>query len=675
MEVESRALPTTDSMSLNPAQRAAVEYTEGPLLVLAGAGSGKTRVITDKIAHLVSTGFAPNKITAITFTNRAAREMRDRAAKRLPRGEDADRQPAISTFHALGLRFLQIECAKVGLRSGFSVFGADDSFGLLKELVPAATRTDALEALRGLIARAKNEALTPAEAEEAAGSAREREAASLYAAYQRRLAAFNAVDFDDLIRLPVRLLEDNEAVAVAWRDRIRYLLIDEYQDSNRAQYRMLKALTGPRGAFTAVGDDDQSIYAWRGAAPENLDELGRDYPALKVIKLEQNYRCTGRILRAANALIAHNPHKVTKTLWSEHPEGAPIRVLSCADVDAEGARVAGEIWQRGNAGGPPAWHECAVLYRGNHQSRALEKALRAVGVPYHLSGGQSFFERTEVRDLLAWLRLLANPDDDAAFLRAVAAPRRDIGAQTLEKLGLLAGAAHCSLARAAARPEVREQFSARTQTAVAGFVEALGDLRNLVSQQGVAALAMQLADRSGYRAALAQSSDAALRARRLANVDEFGQWLASQAARTSGAGLAQLNAQLALLDFGERDDPGNQVRLMTLHGAKGLEFKHVWLIGVEDGVLPHDAAIDAGTLEEERRLFYVGMTRARETLTLSHVQYRSRFGERSRTRPSRFLDELPAAELRREGDDPEQDHAELRERNRDQFARLAELLR
>ncbi|MEO6066157.1 MAG: UvrD-helicase domain-containing protein [Lysobacterales bacterium] len=664
-------------MSLNPAQRAAVQYTDGPLLVLAGAGSGKTRVIIDKIAHLAKGGLAPHKITAITFTNRAAREMRERAAKalRLPRSDDADRQPTISTFHALGLKFLHIECAKVGLRSGFSVFGADDSLALMRELVPPSTRPDALEALRSLVGRAKNDGLAPDEAEAAAQSAREREAATLYTAYQRRLGAFNAVDFDDLIRLPMRLLEDHAGTATAWRERIRYLLVDEYQDSNRAQYRLLKALAGPRGAFTAVGDDDQSIYAWRGAAPENLDELAHDFPALKTIKLEQNYRCSGRILRAANALIAHNPHKLAKTLWSEHPDGSPIRVLVCADVDIEAARVAGEIWQRGNAsGGLPLWQECAVLYRGNHQSRVLEKALRAVGVPYHLSGGQSFFERTEVRDLLAWLRLIANPDDDVAFLRAVAAPRRDVGAQTLERLGLVAGSAHCSLARAAAQAALVKPLGARPAAALTGFTEALKGLRDVVASHGVAALAAQLAERTGYRAALAHSSDVVLCTRRIANVDEFVAWLTMQATRAGGSGLAQLNAQLALLDYGERDDPGNQVRLMTLHGAKGLEFRHVWLIGVEDGVLPHDAAIDAGTLEEERRLFYVGMTRARESLTLSHAQYRSRFGERNRTRQSRFLDELPAAELRREGDDPEQDATEQRERNRDQFARLAALL-
>lgn len=661
-------------MSLNSAQDAAVRYTDGPLLVLAGAGSGKTRVISEKIAHLVRSGLAPQRITAITFTNRAAREMRERTLRQLPKATDPERLPAISTFHALGLRFLQIERERAGLRAGFTIFGADDALAVLREIAPGSTRPDALEALRGLIGRAKNEALSPDEAAAAASSSREREAASLYGQYQRRLAAFNAVDFDDLIRLPVRLLEENEDAALAWRERIRYLLVDEYQDSNRAQYRLLKALTGPRGAFTAVGDDDQSIYGWRGAEPGNLAELGRDYPALRVDKLEQNYRCSRRILRAANALIAHNPHDVPKTLWSELPEGAPIRVLACEDAEAEAARVAGVIWQCGSAGAGGSWGDCAVLYRGNHQSRVLEKALRAGQIPYHLSGGQSFFERTEVRDLLAWLRVLVNPRDDAAFLRAVAAPRREVGAQTLEKLGHLAGSRGTSLALAAAQLPVLAELPARAAASLAGFGDIVRELRMLLERDGLAALAAVLATRTGYRAALEQASDARLRTRRLANVEEFVDWLVAQGSRARGDGLAQLMAQLALLDFGEREDAGNRVRLMTLHGAKGLEFRHVFIVGLEDGLLPHDAAIDAGTLDEERRLFYVGLTRARETLTLSHARMRSRFGDRYRTRPSRFLDELPASELRRDGENPEQDASERRERNRDRFAELNALL-
>ena len=329
-------------MSLNPQQRAAIEYCDGPLLVLAGAGSGKTRVITEKIAHLVKRrNLAAAKIAAITFTNKAAREMRERVGK-LVTGSAAEGL-TVCTFHALGLKFLQIEHARAGLRRGFSILDADDSQGIVKDLAPKGIKNDALFALQSMLSRAKNEGLTPEQAAQRATSAREREVAELYAAYQRRLGAFNAVDFDDLIRLPLAILESDEEARAAWQERIRYLLLDEYQDTNTAQYRFVKLLAGTRGAFTAVGDDDQSIYAWRGANPENLGELARDYPALKVIKLEQNYRCARRILRAANALIANNTHLFEKKLWSEAGEGAPIRVLECRDDEHEADRVAAEI--------------------------------------------------------------------------------------------------------------------------------------------------------------------------------------------------------------------------------------------------------------------------------------------------------------------------------------------
>ena len=379
---------------LNPAQRAAVEYCDGPLLVLAGAGSGKTRVITEKIAHLVrARHLAAKKIAAITFTNKAAREMRERVGK-LVSGEAAG-ELLVCTFHALGLKFLQIEHERAGLKRGFSVLDADDTGAIIKDLLPKALKSDQLFALRQLVSTAKNNALTPAQALAAARSPREVEAAQLYADYQRRLGAFNAVDFDDLIRLPLALLEDDATLRTAWQERLRYLLVDEYQDTNTAQYRLLKALAGPRGAFTAVGDDDQSIYAWRGANPENLDELARDYPTLKVVKLEQNYRCAARILRAANRVIANNPHKHLKQLWSEHADGPPIRVLECKDGEHEAERVAADlthIAERAQA----RWQDFAILYRGNHQSRPLEKALQLARVPYHLSGGTSFLERGEV---------------------------------------------------------------------------------------------------------------------------------------------------------------------------------------------------------------------------------------------------------------------------------------
>ena len=657
---------------LNPAQREAVAYLDGPLLVLAGAGSGKTRVITEKIAHLVRGGMRADRVLAITFTNKAAREMRERA-QRLLRGREGEHEPVVCTFHALGLKFLQLEHARTGLRRGFSVFDADDQGALLRELLPAGMKPDAVEALRRLVSRAKNEALTPQQALEAARAPRELEAADLYARYQRRLEAFNAVDFDDLIRIPLALLEGDADVAGAWRERVRYLLVDEYQDTNRAQYRMARALAGPRGAFTAVGDDDQSVYSWRGAEPENLRELARDYPALKVVKLEQNYRCSRRILRAANAAIAPNAHLFEKRLWCEGEEGAPIRVLECRDEIQEAERVASELAHR-QAQAKSPWSDFAVLYRGNFQSRPLEKALRLMRVPYHLTGGTAFFERAEVKDLLAYLRLVANPDDDAAFLRAVVAPRRDIGATTLEKLGELAGRMHTGLLRAAGNPSVLQQLAARPAAALAGFDALVRSLRGIAERTGVAGLADALMETTGYAQHLRGApGDRTLLDRRLGNIAELVEWMRDSAKRTRD-GVGDLAAQLALLSNADRDDPGNAVRLMTLHSAKGLEFRCVYVIGVEDGTLPHEGSIDEGRLEEERRLFYVGITRAREQLTLSYAATKQRFGTTLKLDPSRFLADLPAEDLHWEGRDPERDRAEKQERAKSHLARISSLL-
>ena len=653
---------------LNPPQRAAVLHTEGPLLVLAGAGSGKTRVIVEKIAHLVQSGRYPaRRIAAITFTNKAAREMRERVARRL-RGE-AGEGLTICTFHALGLRILQVEHARVGLRRGFSVFDADDVAAQLKDLMPGA-KNDALQAMAALVGRAKNAGLSPEQAQAAAASAREREAARLYARYQARLAAFNAVDFDDLIRLPVQLLENDAQALAAWRERIGYLLVDESQDSNDAQYRLLRALAGDAGQFTCVGDDDQSIYAWRGANPENLDQLARDYPALAVIKLEQNYRCSSRVLRAANALIAHNPHAHAKTLWSDADEGERIRVWACEDAAQEADKVAAEIrFMAGKANAP--WSDFAILFRGNHQSRALEKALQLLRVPYHLSGGTAFLERTEVKDALAWLRLLANPEDDVAFLRAVQSPRREVGATTLARLAELAAQAHLPLARAAESHALLQQLPARAGSALVGFSDIVHGLRRDAAHLPADALVRALAERSGLLAALrAQCKTDALYAIRKGNLDELADWFAGG----KGAGIAELAAQLALVSRNDRDDGGNQVRLMSLHAAKGLEFRYVFIVGMEDGTLPHEASLDEGRLEEERRLLYVGITRAKEQLWLSHSRRASRWGATVGLQPSRFLDELPAAELWRDGDDPVADAARKQERRSAGFADIRALL-
>ena len=654
---------------LNPPQRQAVLHTEGPLLVLAGAGSGKTRVIVEKIAHLIQSGRYPAKrIAAITFTNKSAREMRERVAKRI-RG-DAAQELTISTFHALGLRILQIEHAKLGLRRGFSIFDADDSAVQIKDLLPPGSKPDAIEAMKQLISRAKNAGLSPEQAAEAARSTREREAAALYARYQQRLGAFNAVDFDDLIRLPVQLLETDADAVAGWRERIGYLLVDECQDTNDAQYRLLKAIAGDTGNFTCVGDDDQSIYAWRGANPDNLLELGTDYPALAIIKLEQNYRCSNRVLRAANALIAHNPHEHPKTLWSDAADGERIRVWECKDAAHEAEKVAAEIQFVAQKNAAP-WSEFCILFRGNHQSRALEKALQLLRIPYHLSGGTAFLDRGEVKDALAWLRLLANPDDDAAFLRAVQSPNRGVGATSLQRLGELANQAHLPLARAAESMAVAKQLPARAANALQGFSDILRGLRSDARTLPPAELVRKLNERSGLLAALrALCKDEAQFQARRRNLDELADWF--DGPKTSGPG--ELAAALALLSHADKGDAGNQVRLMSMHAAKGLEFRFVFIVGVEDGNLPHEASIEEGRLDEERRLMYVGITRAKEQLWPSHAVEAQRWGDRLRLKPSRFLDELPAAELQRDGADPVADAARKQERASAGIANIRALL-
>ena len=651
---------------LNSPQRLAVEYTDGPLLVLAGAGSGKTRVITEKIAHLIARRQHEAKhIAAITFTNKAAREMRERVAKRVK--GDAAEGLMISTFHSLGLRFLQIEHERAKLRRGFSIFDSDDQMGVIKDLLPPGLKKDAIEALRGLLSKAKNEGLSPEQAMEAARSAREREAADLYARYQARLQAFNAVDFDDLIRMPLALLEEDAELAPAWRERIRYLLVDECQDTNGAQYRLLRHLAGPKGALTCVGDDDQSIYAWRGANPENLELLGKDYPQLKVVKLEQNYRCTARILRCANTLIARNPHAHLKQLWSQHGDGETVRVWACRNAEHEAERVAAEINYLKQAKEIP-WGEFAILFRGNHQSRPLEKALQLLRVPYHLTGGTAFLDRGEVKDALAWLRVLANPDDDAAFLRAIGSPKREVGGTTLAKLALMAQQAHKPLSRAAEDNGLLKQLTPRAAAGLDEFTRIVHRLRDLSERATPAELTRQLVEQSGLLAAIrAQCKDEASFQRRRENLDELSQWF--EAAK--GGGPGDLAAQLALITHADRGEPGNEVRLMSLHAAKGLEFRVVFIIGCEDGNLPHEHSIEEGMLEEERRLFYVGITRAKERLYLSHGAESKRWGETQHLLPSRFLDELPAGDLQRDGADPELESAQKKERGRAALKDLA----
>ena len=663
---------------LNPRQREAVTWLDGPLLVLAGAGSGKTRVITRKIAYLVQkAGMAPRHITAVTFTNKAAREMKSRVS-RLLSGKQS-RGLRISTFHTLGLELLKQEVKAAGLRPGFSIFDAQDSDQLLKELWQGQEADKAqLDQARWQISQWKNALVTPQQALEGAEDARQQHQALLYEAYQRALAAYNAVDFDDLIRLPVALLEREGEIRERWQNRIHHLLVDEYQDTNGAQYELVKLLTGVRQAFTVVGDDDQSIYAWRGARPENLARLKADYPRLKVVKLEQNYRSTGNILAAANALIGHNPHLFEKRLWSELGPGDPIRVLVCRDEEHEAERVAAEILhQKFLHKRRPG--DFAILYRGNHQARLFEQQLRLHDIPYFLSGGTSFFARAEIKDLMAYLRLLANPHDDAAFLRVVNTPRRGIGPGTLEKLGDWAAQRDIPLMEALDDLGLEERLSAKPLQALRRFGQWIWQLARRAEGEAPAELMQQLLADIDYEAWLYQSApnDKAAK-RRWENVLELVQWLERlQKDELKGDSLADMVNHLALMDILERQDEENgddRVSLMTLHAAKGLEFPIVFLVGMEEELLPHRTSIEEGTIEEERRLAYVGITRARRQLYITHARKRRKGGEVTECEPSRFLSELPSRLLQWEGRDQEEDQEQKKARGRAHLAGLKALL-
>jgi ATP-dependent DNA helicase Rep len=635
-------------VSLNPPQREAAYYLDGPLLVLAGAGSGKTRVITEKIAWMIRENLvAARQIAAITFTNKAAREMRERVVHTL--GQEPEGL-MITTFHAMGLKFLQFEHQAAGLKRNFSVLADDESRAVMKDLAIPGTKKETLNLFQSLISRAKNALQTPAEALASARSPRELECAKLYADYQRRLDLLSALDFDDLITRPVKLLRDDLELRARWQQRIQYLLVDEYQDTNAAQYQMLSLLAGERGAFTAVGDDDQSIYSWRGANPENMNLLGSDYPNLKVVKLEQNYRCSKRILHAANHLIARNPHVFEKKLWSDNPDGEPIALNHFPTDTQEADAIASAILnlqtvERARLG------DIAVLYRGNHLSRAVELALRGMGISYHLSGGTSLFERQEIRDLIAHLRLLANPDDDLALMRAICAPKRDIGDTSIERLAEAAKAAHTSMLGAASIHSILRTLTSRAANALTEFAELHTQLKRFAEYATPGEIANQLIARTGYLEWLRlQNKDAAVFERRKEILSDFTTWLSTYAPPhiAKGRGLDALNAALTQISLAGKDDDkdkDNAVRLMTLHSAKGLEFDHVFLIGMDDGTFPHQSAIDEGRLEEERRLLYVGITRARKQLSMSYPKTRNRYGQIDPCEPSRFIAELPDIDL------------------------------
>ncbi|KQW35304.1 ATP-dependent DNA helicase Rep [Rhizobacter sp. Root404] len=644
---------------LNPAQLDAVHHLSGPCLVLAGAGSGKTRVITHKIARLLQAGYAPGQIAAITFTNKAAQEMRERAKALI--GPRAAKHLVVSTFHSLGVRILRSEYEKLGLKQQFSILDSDDVLGILKE---AGASSDNALARRWqwTISLWKNEGLHSGTVEPA--NADEQVAQRVMQRYEERLAAYQAVDFDDLIGLPHRLLQRDAEVRAKWQDTLRYLLVDEYQDTNAIQYEMLKSLAGERAMFTAVGDDDQSIYGWRGATIDNLKRLPQDYPSLKVIALEQNYRSTGHILRAANMVIGNNPKLFEKKLWSAFGDGEPVRVIECDNEEHEAERVVARF-QALQAAGTVEFKDFAVLYRANHQARVFEKALRKAGIPYKVSGGQSFFDRAEIKDLCAWLRLIVNNDDDPAFLRAVTTPKRGIGHQTLATLGEFAGKWKTSLYEALFAESLGSVLSGRALGSLHEFGRYVNDFefrgRQTTGAEDAKVLLSGWLKDLDYEKHLHDGEDSEkLAAARWSNVLDFVDWIAKRCGGEleNDGGLAIESEKKSVLEvaqtisviisLAERGDDQNVVTLSTLHAAKGLEWPHVVLAGVNEGLLPFRSEDDDMTverLEEERRLMYVGITRARTTLGVSVLRRRKRGREFIAGVPSRFVKEMKLDEV------------------------------
>ncbi|MED5494047.1 MAG: DNA helicase Rep [Pseudomonadota bacterium] len=639
---------------LNPRQQEAVEYISGPLLVLAGAGSGKTSVITRKIAYLVKEcGIRAQHIVAVTFTNKAAREMKERVGQLL-RGPDA-RGLTVSTFHNLGLNIIRKEHQRLGYKPGFSIFDQQDATALITDLMHKDYGAeDGIEGIQAQISNWKNDLILPDEALAQAKTPQEQTAASVYMHYQRTLKAYNAVDFDDLILIPVVLFRDNPDVLEKWQFRIRYMLVDEYQDTNASQYLLVKMLVGTQARFTVVGDDDQSIYAWRGARPENLALLKEDFPHLKVVMLEQNYRSTSRILRAANTLIANNPHVFEKQLWSELGYGEPLRVIRCRNEEAEAERVAVEI-QNQHHQHKRAWRDFAILYRGNHQARLIELKLQHHQIPYHLSGGTSFFSRQEVKDLMSYLRLLVNPDDDNALLRVINVPRREIGPATLEKLGTYANERQISMHQACGETGLAERLDTRYSERLQRFITWLDSARkHCYDDDPIGGLRQMVLDLDYENWIRQNCSSDDIAAKRMGNVwfliDSLKNILEKDESGEST--IEDAIAKLVLRDMLERqeeEEDSDRVQLMTLHASKGLEYPHVFIMGMEEEILPHRSSIEADSVEEERRLAYVGITRARKTLAFTFAAKRRQFGEIIDCAPSRFLDEIPPEDLEWEG--------------------------
>ncbi|MEC5215965.1 ATP-dependent DNA helicase Rep [Actimicrobium sp. GrIS 1.19] len=653
-------MSSTPPFGLNAPQRDAVNYLDGPCLVLAGAGSGKTRVITQKIAHLIEDcGYEARHIAALTFTNKAALEMQERIAKLLKAPKQA-KQLTVSTFHSLGVKILRQEARELGLKDRFSIMDSDDCFSLVQDLA-VTTDKQLIRRIQGAMSLWKNGLIDPDTALKQAVDEDEAQAARIYRSYVATLSAYQAVDFDDLIRLPVELFRSHDAVRDKWQRRLRYLLVDEYQDTNTCQYELVKLLVtgiGKKPLFTAVGDDDQAIYAWRGATIENLKTLQVDFPDLKVIKLEQNYRSSTRILSAANAVIGNNPKLFDKSLWSEHGLGDPVKVMAMEDDETEADQVAITLsahrFER-----RAKFSDYAILYRGNHQARVFEKALRRERIPYTMSGGQSFFDRAEIKDIISYLRLISNGDDDPAFIRAVTTPKRGVGQSTLEVLGAFAGQWQCSLFEAVFKGGLESKLPDRQLKPLRDFCNFINQLEARASRAGAAnsgddagSVLDDMMKEIDYEHYLYDNFDDRQAQSKWQNVIDFTSWLKEKGSGgKDGDGpeksLLELTQMVALMTMLEgRDEEPDAVRMSTLHASKGLEFPHVFLVGVEEGILPHKGDPDApfetmgARIEEERRLMYVGITRAQRSLHVTWCKRRKRARESINCEISRFIGEM-----------------------------------
>ena len=640
---------------LNPEQRAAVLLTEGPLLLLAGAGSGKTRVITMRIAYLLrEKKIEPEHILAVTFTNKASREMLQRVIGLV--GRERCGGITISTFHALGMRILRSGIERLGYKKNFSIYAGADQERLLRDLIRATDSrgTSLVSQVLWCISSAKNRLVTPRNFKPRHNDPVSTLAARIYPLYQKALRACNAVDFDDILMLSAQLLVEYTDLLSLWRKQFLYVMVDEYQDTNFAQYQLLRLLCDEHRNLCVVGDDDQSIYGWRGAAPENILDFERDYRGARVIKLEQNYRSTCNILAAANAVIANNPRPHPKKLWSASGAGAGVELLSCHDDEEEAKLVVQRIMARRIETGDPL-SAFAILYRTNAQSRAFEEQLRYENIPYVLIGGQQFFDRKEVKDALAYLRVIANPQDEVNLLRILNYPKRGIGENTAHALIETSARLHKSIWEILRHTQSLSHLGEKPLAAIHNFTALIVKFRHRFRSSGNAANTFrELIHEIGMEDDIWRSAENIEQGkRRLENLAEAVSAFAAYESREAKPTLEGFLEKVSLLDADEpnREEKENKLRrdavvLMSLHASKGLEFPHVFLAGVEEETIPHCTGDgEAADIAEERRLLYVGITRAQQTLTLLHARHRKKYGKLRPRQPSRFLSEIPEAVL------------------------------